>query len=84
MKRIWLVLLIVPLVLAGCARHYVITLNNGTCITAQGKPQIKGGSYLYKDAQGKPATIGASRVADIAPASMLKKQPNQLKPQRAR
>ena len=74
MKQLCLVLLIAPLICVGCARHYVITLHNGNRITAQGKPQIQGGSYHFKDAQGNPASVGASRVADIAPASMLKKK----------
>lgn len=72
MKQLCLILLIAPLVLVGCARHYVITLNNGNHITTRGKPRIQGGSYHYTDAQGNPASVGASRVADIAPASMLK------------
>lgn len=73
MKQLCLVLLIAPLVFAGCARHYVITLHNGNRITTQGKPQLQGGSYLYKDMGGNPGRVGVSRVADVAPSSMIKK-----------
>jgi hypothetical protein len=59
-----------PLLLAGCARHYVITLNSGARITTLGKPQLQQGRYVFKDVEGKPGVVAAGRVREIAPASM--------------
>ena len=74
MKRIWLALLLAPLLLAGCARHYIMTLNNGAQIATRGKPQLQNGAYVYRDAQGQPASVPTGRVREIAPASMVKMQ----------
>ncbi len=49
----------------GCARHYVITLNSGTQLGAQGKPELRGGSYYFKDANGKETSVAAGRVSQI-------------------
>lgn len=61
------------LLFAGCARSYTISLNNGTQIGAQGKPQLKDGAYYFKDATGRDASIAAGRVSQIEPASSAKK-----------
>ena len=74
MKRIWPALLLAPLLLAGCAQHYVMTLNNGAHITTRGKPQLKEGAYVFKDIQGQEGKIPAGRVTEISPASMVKEK----------
>jgi hypothetical protein len=84
MKRIWLALLLAPLLLAGCAQHYVMTLNNGAHITTRGKPQFKEGAYVFKDIQGQEGKIPAGRVTEISPASMVKEQKAPSKPKTAR
>ncbi len=59
--------------LTGCASHYVLTLNNGTQLDARGKPRYQNGAYFYTDATGRKTSIPASRVLEVAPASMAKK-----------
>ena len=59
------------LALNGCARHYVITLTNGTQIGAVGKPKLRDNVYLFKDAAGRESRIAAGRVSEIAPASTV-------------
>jgi hypothetical protein len=63
-------LLITLLLASGCANRHVITLSNGTRITAVGKPQLREGNYHFKDAAGRDTYVPASRVREIAPASM--------------
>ena len=65
--------------LSGCQHAYVMTLNNGTQLTAANKPRLKSGIYVFKDAQGREARIAAGRVRDIAPASMAKDEKSQFK-----
>jgi hypothetical protein len=72
MNRTWLALLLVPLLLTGCARHYVLTLNNGAQIAARGKPKLQNGAYVFKDVHGKPVSVPGGRVREVAPASMVK------------
>jgi hypothetical protein len=72
MNRLWLALLLTPLLLAGCARSYVITLNNGARITTRGKPQLQGGAYVYKDIKGETSRVSVGRVTEIAPSSLSK------------
>jgi hypothetical protein len=57
--------------LAGCARHYDMTLTNGTRITNVTKPKLykDAGAYYYKDVDGKVHHISAGRVVDIQPHS---------------
>lgn len=66
--------------LCGCARHYVITMTNGTQIGATGKPHLKGGYYHFKDARGRESVIAAGRITEIAPASMVKPDKGPLIP----
>jgi len=84
MKHTWLVLLLAPLLLAGCAQHYVVTLNNGARITTKGKPTLAGGVYVFKDLQGQEGRIPAGRVTEISPASMAKEPKAPAKPKTGR
>lgn len=61
------------LAFSGCARNYVLTLRNGSQLTADNKPRLKNGAYVFKDTQGQQMTVPAGRVAEIAPASMMPK-----------
>ena len=70
---LWVVL-VGLLALNGCARHYVITLTNGTQIGAVGKPKFKDNVYVFKDASGRESRIASGRVSEIAPASMVREQ----------
>ena len=67
-------------VLCGCARHYVITLNNGTQLSTSSKPHLQGGFYIYKDAMGRESYVWAGRVTEIAPASMAEEGGRQFNP----
>ncbi len=66
---------------SGCARHYVIKLNNGSQITSTNKPRLKNGSYYFKDAHGQTRTLPAGRIMEIAPASMVEEEKDPFKPQ---
>ncbi len=55
----------------GCARHYVITLTNGSRVSTKGKPHLEGGYYVYKDVLGQKNWVSAGRVSEVAPASMM-------------
>ncbi len=67
-------LAMIVVLLSGCARHYVIKLNNGLQVITANKPKLKGGIYYYKDASGQIASISQSRVGEIEPASRAKKE----------
>jgi hypothetical protein len=59
------------LLLTGCARTYVLTLNSGERMTAVGKPRLVNGFYYFKDTSGHDARpVFSGRVREIAPASM--------------
>lgn len=79
MKRFLPILLLLSVLLTGCARHYVITMNNGSRVTTQGKPKLQGGNYVFKDAKGQPGQVPAGRVREIAPASMATEEGSQFK-----
>jgi hypothetical protein len=65
------------LVLSGCARGYVVTLNDGERIQTFNKPRLERGFYYYKDASGQDAPpVFSGRVREIAPASMASPDPN--------
>ena len=68
MKKTSLVCSLTFLLFTGCTHHYVISLNNGTQIGAKTRPHLEGGSYHFKDALGRDATVPAGRVAAIEPA----------------
>ena len=70
MKKLVAVLLLAAFSLCGCARHYTITLNDGTQLGAVGKPKVKNGRYEFKDAMGNPRAIPIGRVSEVSPASM--------------
>ena len=78
MKPCYPILLLVPLLLTGCARHYVVTLNNGSHISTLSKPRLENGNYVFKDAQGQPGSVFAGSVREIAPASMSKSENSQF------
>lgn len=79
-KKVVLLLAASGLLLSGCARHYTLTLTNGTQIGAIGKPRLQRGYYVYKNALGKQSAIGAGEVTEIAPASMMRKQKGPFNP----
>ncbi len=55
--------------LAGCARHYNITLTNNNVISTTGKPKYSktNDTYYFKDARGKPASVPGFRIKEIGP-----------------
>jgi len=67
-------LLLSLILLTGCARHYVLRLNNGSEIVTATKPRLKEGNYYYKDAKGEQHVVSAARVREKAPASMAKRE----------
>ncbi|HEX4121583.1 MAG TPA: YgdI/YgdR family lipoprotein [Verrucomicrobiae bacterium] len=68
MKKVLPVLVIV-LLLAGCAHHYDMALTNGIRITNVTKPVLNDDSeqYTYKDVAGNEHHVSASRVLEIKP-----------------
>ena len=76
MKPLLSTVLLGAVLLTGCTRHYVITLNTGAHITTVGKPRLENGTYIFKDAKGQPVSVFAGSVREIAPASMSKKSEN--------
>ncbi len=82
MKNLLMRLLFVALLATcGCARHYVIRLNNGGQITTTSKPRLQRGSWYFKDSKGNPQTVPAGRVTEIGPASMMKDDKSMFKPE---
>jgi hypothetical protein len=74
MNKALLLLLGGVLILSGCARSYIMTLNNGSRIQTSGKPHLDRGFYYYKDALGHDATpVFSGSVREVAPASMATK-----------
>ena len=71
MNKLCLISAVALLALCGCARHYVITLNNGLQVDARGKPELVGGAYVFKDGMGNQQHVAAGSVHQIAPASMM-------------
>jgi hypothetical protein len=74
MKKMVLPLILCAFALCGCARHYVIRLSSGAELITANKPKLKGTYYLFKDATGRENRIPQSRVQEILPASMAKKE----------
>ncbi len=67
-------MLVCLIALTGCAHQYVMTLNNGTQITTPSKPRLKDGCYYFKDAKGEEHVVAASRVRELAPASVAERE----------
>jgi hypothetical protein len=80
MKKILPVLLLIAAVCAGCVTRYSLTMTNGEVVTARGKPTYNAekGGYYYKDANGKLSFVFASKVREVAPASMAGKGNSQF------
>jgi hypothetical protein len=78
MRRTLPALLLLLILLTGCARTYVITMSSGARITTQGKPKLRDSTYFFKDAKGQPGQVSAGRVREIAPASMAKEEGSQF------
>jgi len=65
-------LILSGLLLSGCARNYVITLNNGSRVSTTTKPKLVRGNYMFKDLDGQDSYVPMGRVAMIEPASEAK------------
>ena len=65
-------LVLATLLLCGCAHHYLITLNNGSQVTASTKPKLKQGYYFFKDAQGRDSYVAVGRVREIEAGGKVK------------
>ena len=74
MKKAALPLIIGVFALTGCAHHYVMKLDNGMEIVTASKPQLKEGTYMFKDAKGEEHFVAAGRVREVAPASVAEKE----------
>ena len=82
MKKLLMPLLFIALLATcGCARHYVIRLNNGGQITTASKPRLKNGSWHFKDAKGNQQSVPAGRVLEVGPASMMRDDKSMFKPE---
>jgi hypothetical protein len=67
------------LILSGCARGYIITLNDGERIKAASKPHLERDFFYFKDASGHDATpVYSGRVREVAPASMASPDPSSV------
>jgi len=56
-------------VLTGCARRYNITLSNNHVMSTTNRPKYDKAtdSYKFKDGQGRPSSLPAFRIKEIAP-----------------
>ena len=54
------------LLAAGCARHYTITLSNGSTVTSSSRPRLVGGFYVYTDDAGQEQRVNELRVREIS------------------
>jgi len=70
MKKVSLVLAVGVFALAGCARHYAVSMNNGVKVYTKSKPKLEHGYYVFKDGSGKKVAVAAGDVLQIQPASM--------------
>jgi hypothetical protein len=80
MKKISLYLFLGMLCLCGCSSRYVLTLNNGSQVGTTTKPQLRNGTYYFKDVSGQDASVPAGRVREVAPASMAGQPQSQFNP----
>jgi hypothetical protein len=53
----------------GCSQHYNITLSNNNMMSTRGKPKYDKATDTYKftDSMGRPGSVPAFRVKEIAP-----------------
>lgn len=79
MKRLIMAMLL-ALMFTGCASQYTLRLTNGRSVMTASKPKLKNGYYYYKDARGKENSIAQSRVIEMMPTSMAKKEKGPFKP----
>jgi hypothetical protein len=65
------------MLLMGCARHYDLTLTDGTRITNVTKPVLdrQTGVFSYKDVTGHVHQKNAAHVVEIAPHSSKNNPP---------
>ena len=68
MKNCLLVCVLGLVVLTGCARRYIVTLQNGSQMTAHGKPKLENNAYVFKDGSGQTRYVPVSRVREVAPS----------------
>jgi hypothetical protein len=70
MKKV-LPVLVVALLLTGCAHRYDMTLTNGIRITNVTKPVLNTDTdqFTYKDVAGNERHVSAARVMEIKPHS---------------
>jgi hypothetical protein len=80
MKKLFPVLALCLMACCGCARHWVMTLTNGTQIDTRGKPKLQKGYYVYKDPLGREGYVYAGRVREMGPASMMEQQKEAFNP----
>jgi hypothetical protein len=69
MKQSLLPLLLGAALLAGCASHYVVMLNNGQRLTAIQKPHLEDFNFVFTDLNGRTNSIPSTDVRAIVPAS---------------
>lgn len=79
-RRIMAMVAVIGLVLTGCARNYVITMNNGRTLNTASKPKLEKGFFVWKDAKGEKQYLSQSRVREVSPASMAKEEKERFKP----
>ncbi len=67
-------LLVLALLLSGCARHYDMTLTNGVRVTNVTRPVLdeENNTYTYKDVAGTEHKVSQVRVLEIKPHSHKK------------
>jgi hypothetical protein len=79
MKTTAITLFFTVLVISGCSRHYVLTMNNGTQVVAASKPRLQGGAYYYTDSFGKEQIVPQGRVREVSPGTSAKTEANPFK-----
>jgi hypothetical protein len=73
-------LLLIALLITGCAQQYVVKLSSGNEITVLGKPKLKGNFWYCKDARGNPYDpIPKGRIISYQPASDARAEAEQNK-----
>ena len=80
MKKSCLLLSLSLLALTGCARHYVMKLSNGARVITASKPRLKDGFYYYKDGAGRRSYESQSRVLEIEPVTMARREKSPFTP----